>query len=72
MRRSSDLQPKSDPRQRISEWLEEQDKYWISKEELEEEFGLTFLRKIDLSGVTMKEEDGKTQIPKRDLRKGLK
>ena len=47
--------------------------YFVDKEEIEEKFGESFIEEhLDLNGVTMKEsEEGVTQIPKRDLRRGL-
>ena len=48
------------------DWLEQQD-YWVSIEDLDEEFSSY---ELNLEGVTMKQGDeGERLVPRRDLRK---
>lgn len=53
-------------RSRVRNWLnDKEDTYWISKNKFEEAFPNVDL---DMEGVTMKEEDGDSKVPKRDIR----
>lgn len=50
------------------DWLEAQNGYRVSEEEVEEKFDIEF----NLVGITTTRKDGETMVPKRDYRQALK